>query len=108
MPCYMQRTTSLEVEAANVAVMAKALEALGLTITNINHEKRAITASTADGQRATWANGVLQTTGQLGFDADAVRREYSRQSIVTTAKAQGWQLRFQRDGTIEAIRRRFA
>jgi hypothetical protein len=61
------------------------------------------------GQVGTWRDGTLSYLGDgRRVDANALRREYSRESIKATAKAKGWQLRFQKNGQIEAVRRRFA
>jgi uridine kinase len=107
MPCYQQRTTTLEVAAADLDIMAKALEALSMT-THLDAATRTIRVSTREGQSGYFANGRLVISGVVGLDENALRREYSKQSIVVTARKQGWQLRFKADGDIEAVRRRFA
>lgn len=109
MPCYQQRTTTLEVAAADLGVMAKALEALGLQ-THLDAASRTIRVSTRTGQSGYFADGRLVLTGTTtaALDENALRREYSKQTIIQTAKRQGWQLRFKADGDIEAVRRRFA
>jgi hypothetical protein len=107
MPCYQQRTTTLEIDAANLDVLAKALEALGLNA-KVEETTRTIRVTTATGQSGYFANGRLVINGTTRLDENAVRREYSKQSILSVAKRQGWQIRFQPNGDIEATRRRFA
>jgi hypothetical protein len=102
MPCYQVRTTQLEAPAANLDVMAAALRALGLNVEAVNLQKRRIHVG-----GGVWQNGRLEIRGELPFDAMALRREYSKQSIKATAKAKGWQVRFQKD-TAHVVRRRFA
>lgn len=107
MPCYQQRTTTLEVAAANLDVMARALEALGLQ-TKVDEAQRTIRLTSSTGVSGYWANGRLVLNGTTNLDEDAVRREYSKQSVLTVARRQGWQVRFAANGDIEATRRRFA
>ncbi len=108
MPCYTQRTTQLEAPAANLHLMAEALKALGCEVMNIDEARRRIIVQAGSAYGA-WQDGVLVMTGasRLKFDENALRREYSKQVIVSTAKRQGWQIRFKKD-EIEATRRRFA
>lgn len=104
MPCWQQRETTLEVAAANLDVMARALEALGM---QTQRDGEVIRVVTREGQSGYFANGRFVLAGAVGLDQSAVAREYSKQSILNVAKRQGWQLRFKADGEIEAVRRRF-
>ena len=104
MPCYQQRTTTMAVEAANLFVMTKALEALGLKATHEGARIRVLDPRTqASGY---FEKGVLRLNGETRVQANDLKREYSRQSITQTAKSKGWQLRFKSDGKIEATKRR--
>lgn len=105
MPCYSVRTTQLSVEAANLDVLARALESLGLHVTSKNTETRTLTLTQGrwrDGKLTLWAGAAANV------DANAVRRAYSRETIISTAQKAGWQLRFQQDGRIQAVRRTFS
>ena len=108
MPCWQERTTTLEIQAADLNVMARALEALGMQA-QVDDARRTIRLTTrTGGQAGYFANGRLVISERARLDENEVRREYSRQSIIATAKRQGWQLRFQQDGRIEATKRRYA
>ena len=103
MPCHQVRTTNLDAPAANVEVMARALAEMGL---NVAVDGRTILVTNARGS-GQWFDGRLTFNGTLAFDTNALRREYSKQSIKATAKKQGWQLRFKANGQAVATRRRF-
>lgn len=105
MPCFQQRTTEVELAAANLDVMEKALAALGM---QTRREGEVVRVVTGEGLSGYYTRGRLVINGAVGLDRNALAREYSKQSIVATAKRQGWQLRFQSDGRIEATRRRFS
>lgn len=106
MPCWQVRETTVEIAAANLDIMARALEALGLQA-KVDEAQRSIRVTTTTGQNGYFADGRLVMSG-FALDENAVRREYSKQSILTTARKLGWQLRFAANGDIEATRRRFA
>lgn len=105
MPCNQVRETTLDIKAANLDVMTRALEALGMTT---HREADVIRVVTREGVSGYYTAGRLVLNGVSRLDQATVQREYSTQSIISTAKRQGWQLRFQSDGRIEATRRRFA
>jgi len=106
MPCDQVRTTTLEIDAASLDVMAEALRSLGLdALVDVAQRTIRVTAST--GQSGYWANGLLVMNG-MTLDQNEVRRAYSKASIVQTARRSGWQLRFQSSGEITATRRSFA
>jgi len=103
MPCYQVRTTTLDAPAANLDVMSRALEALGLRVMSKNTERRAVYF-----EGGKWQDGVLTCRYELGFDSNALRREYSKQAIKTAAKKNGWQLRFTQQGQAIVTRRRYS
>ncbi len=107
MPCYQERTTTLEIQAASLDVMARTLEALGMQ-TRIEEATRTIRLTTATGQSGYFANGRLVVNGAAKINENVIRREYAKQSILSQARKQGWQLRFLQNGQIEATKRRFA
>ena len=104
MPCNQDRTTQLEVEGANVETMASALRVLGFDAV----VQGQTIALKKDGVAGLWRNGQLRMNGSVNVAANDVRRAYSRESIVQTAKRQGWALRFQQTGEIVATRRSFS
>lgn len=107
MPCYQVRVTTLEAPAANIETMAAALRSLGFDAT-VREQDRTIRLTTKSGISGYWADGRIVMQGRASVDENEVRRAYSRESVVQTARKQGWQLRFQQDGRIEATRRRFS
>jgi hypothetical protein len=107
MPCDQVRITTLKAPAANVETMAEALRSLGYHAV----VTRAGTIGVSrDSLRGEWAAGKLTLYGNIDTSAEtsALAKAYAKQSIIETAKRQGWQLRFKADGDIEATRRRFA
>lgn len=107
MPCYQVRTTQLEIAAANRDLLAKAMA-------NVEGFDAVVQMSDRIGFRfhgaaGTWKNGVITYRGgSREMDVNAIGRQYSKESIKATAKKQGWQLRFQKNGQVVATRRRFA
>jgi hypothetical protein len=107
MPCWQVRTTSLNVEVANRDLLAKALSKIEGFSAVVQMSDRI--GFRFHGAAGTWKNGVITYRGgSREMDANVIQREYSRESIKATAKKQGWQLRFQKNGQIQAVRRRFA
>ena len=59
MPCYMQRTTTLEAPAANIEVMAAALRALGFDAT-VREQDRTIKLMTPVSSRASCRSFIFR------------------------------------------------
>ena len=106
MPCNTRRTTTVEVGKVNLAVMAKALEALGMQAT-VDEAARSIRLVTRTGFSGYFADGRLRIQGAEAVDVNAIKREYSKQSIIQTAARQNWQLRWLPNGAVEATKRSF-
>lgn len=107
MPCYQTRTNKVALEAADVALLARAMENVeGFTEVKLLTQDRI--GFRFHGQSGSWRNGQMTYYGDAQVDQNAVRRSYSKEAIKATAKKQGWQLRFRKDGKIVATRRRFS
>lgn len=106
MPCYQVRTTTLALEAANIDLLAAALNAIGIKATVRGQQIDLLVPST--GATGYWRGNALVLSGNTVLDVEAVKREYSRQAIIAQAKQRGWQLRFRPNGQIEVAKRRFA
>lgn len=105
MPCDQVRTTELALEGAQLHLVVKSLEALGLKAT-LDASGKTIRVLARDGTSGYFANGRLVMNGRMPIEQNQLRREYSRQSVMKTAKDKGWQLRFLKNGDIEATKRR--
>jgi hypothetical protein len=106
MPCDQVRTTTLKVKAANIEVMAEALRVFGFAVT-VDRETIWLSKANVSGS---WRDGELKLKTSYSASvptADEVAREYSKQSIVATARQRGWQVRFKSASEVEVTRRSF-
>ena len=81
----------------NIVDLARALEALNYSVTL---EKSKITFY----HKRTYESGAFQNGKFLvnrGFNMDAVKQEFSRQIVKSTAKQYGWEAIFKEDGNAE-------
>jgi hypothetical protein len=106
-PCFQSRTTTLEAAGADLDVMAAALRSVGFEAF-VRAQDRTIRLTTKAGISGYWADGRVVMAGRVSVDEGEIKRAYSRESIVQTARKQGWQVRFQASGEILATRRRFS
>jgi hypothetical protein len=97
MPCYTQRTVSVELKTADAGVLLRALAAAGFE--NVRADAYgAIHFRTQSGARAVIVDGAVEMTGEYVQQRAAenvardVKRAYAAEAVRTAAKKSGWGL----------------
>ena len=94
MPCNTIRTVSLDLQAADMDLMAAALADLGYR--DILHTRDTITASMRGrGKDVTIVTGQLRTgqTADMNDRVNAIRRAYAGRTLAKASKRFGWGMR---------------
>lgn len=106
MPCDQLRTTTLNMQAADLDLLAKALEAEGHRVTGRGQTH--ISFVTQDGYSASFQGGRISVDERaaLAKDPNPVKRAYSREVIKKATSGAGWRTRFTSENEIVAYKRR--
>lgn len=109
MPCWQRTQSTVKLSGTtDVALLQKALEALGMTV-QLRNGTLVFSAKDADagGIVGTFVNGKLEvrTTSWAPFDENQIKRAYSVQVVQAAAKKYGWVVRAQSETKLTAQRR---
>lgn len=112
MPCYEINTVTVDLKAADWAILKNALKAKDSEFEQVSINDRTKSA-TAFHRRYGWitvADGTVTVEGsqRAGVDAaNAINRAYSRQVLKATAAKYGWALRTNADGRSYVATKRY-
>ena len=101
MPCNTVQTTTVNLQNANLDMLAEAVAALGGQ--SIREERGVLYFNDAWGYPATIANG--EVTATRAFDASQLKRAYSAVVVKKAAKTFGWTFTQTKQGVAQFTRR---
>jgi hypothetical protein len=94
---------SVAFEAASTDTLAAALEALGYTVTS--KTAASLTFQDENWNTGSFANGKFRL--RQGTDVDAIKREYSVQTVKKAAQKYGWKIQQGGNNKLQLKRRAF-
>lgn len=102
MPCFSIRRNVINLEKVDRDLLAKALEALGYTVTK--HPNGVLSFSNRYGS-GYFAAGKLTFDQDINLTENAVKQAYSTQVVQAAAKKFGWQVKNPAANQFVAVRR---